>query len=435
MAATDCKNRRIVVTGIGAVTPLGNSAAENWENMKAAKSGIAAISLFDASDFPTRIAGEVKNFDFGAAVRDNPRLSEAGRGTFFAFRAAQEAVRDSGLKEGAYDSRRFGLYFGAADSGFDFNAFAQTMTDSFVPGTPEIHPGEYITAAVRNMSAVAELEAQPFMTLSHLASWFRLRGPVCNSLTACAASSQAIGEAFEWIRRGDADIMMTGGSHSMVYPLGIAGFSLLTALSTRNDDPARASRPFDKNRDGFVLAEGACVLIVEELSHAVKRGARIYGEIVGYGATSDAYRMTDMDPEGAGACRAVEIAMKKAGLTPEGVDYVNAHGTATQINDAIETLVIKKALGERAYKIPVSSIKSMVGHMIAGAGALELAACLFSIRDSVVPPTINYETPDPKCDLDYVPNEARAHRVRAALSNSFGFGGQNICLAVKHYEI
>jgi len=284
------------------------------------------------------------------------------------------------------------------------------------------------------MNALRELESQPFMTVTHLTRLFDIRGPVSNCLTACAASSQAIGEAYEWIKRGDADVMMTGGSHSMIYPLGVVGFSLLTALSTRNDEPQRASRPFEKKRDGFVIAEGAGVLILEELSHAQKRKAHIYGEVVGYGSTADSYRLTDMDPEARGASEAMRIAMTKAEIEPADVDYINAHGTSTGVNDSLETVVIKKVMGEYAPKVPVSSTKSMLGHMIAAAGGVEAIFCLLAMRDSIIPATINYEEPDPELDLDYVPNTARRASVNVALSNSFGFGGQNICLALRKYN-
>jgi 3-oxoacyl-[acyl-carrier-protein] synthase II len=297
-----------------------------------------------------------------------------------------------------------------------------------------VDQGKYLEYASKNMSALRELETQPFMTVTHLTRLFDIRGPVSNCLTACAASSQAIGEAFEGIRRGDADVMMAGGSHSMIYPMGVAGFSLLTALSTRNGEPEKASRPFDKNQDGFVIAEGAGVLILEELEHALRRKASIQGEVVGYGSTADAYRLTDMDPEGRGAARAMEISMEKACVGPQNVDYINAHGTSTAVNDSLETLVIKKVMGDYAPKIPVSSTKSMLGHMIAAAGGVEAIICLMAMRDSIIPPTINYEEPDPECDLDYVPNTARRSQIDLALSNSFGFGGQNICLALRRYD-
>ncbi len=426
-------SRRVVVTGIGAVSPLGLSVRQTWSGLLTGRSGIGKISIFDAREFPTKIAGEVKDFNFDKWLKRDPALQHASRSTFFALQAAEEAFQDSYLRPFNIDPERFGIYFGAGDSGIDFGSFVETMGDSWHSGS-SVDKARYIHNADRHMTGLKELEAQPFMTVTHLSRRFDIRGPVSNCLTACAASSQAIGEAYEWIRRGDSDLVMSGGSHSMIYPLGVAGFSLLTALSTRNNEPEKASRPFDKNRDGFVLAEGAGVVILEEMSHAIKRNARIYGEVVGYGTTADAYRMTDMDPEGKGACRAMEMAMEKGNLLPEDVDYINAHGTATHVNDAIETLVIKKALGQHAYKVPVSSIKSMLGHMIAAAGVVELIACLLTMRDRLIPPTINYEEPDPDCDLDYVPNHAREADVNVALSNSFGFGGQNICLALKRYD-
>lgn len=428
------KQRRVVITGIGAVCPLGNSVHEIWPRMIAGHSGIGPITLFDAAEFPTRIAGEVKQFDFLRWTERDPVLKTSLRGTFFALQAAHEAFKDSRLKSFNIERERFGIYFGAGDSGTDFESFAATLTDSLSSNGEVIDKGKYLEASYQHMNALLELETQPFMTVTHLTRRFDIRGPVSNCLTACAASSQAIGEASEWIRRGEADIMMSGGSHSMIYPLGITGFSLLTALSARNQEPQKSSRPFDKKRDGFVLSEGAGVVIIEELEHAKKRKARIYGEVVGYGSTSDAYRLTDMDPDGTGAARAIQMAMTKADLTPHDIHYINAHGTSTEVNDKIETLAIKKVMGPRAYEIPISSIKSMLGHMIAAAGVLEVIACVLAMRDQVIPPTINYEEPDPDCDLDYVPGHARKADLEAVLSNSFGFGGQNICLALKKYE-
>ena len=427
-------HRRVVVTGVGAVSPLGLCVEENWKNWIAGKSGIGAISVFDASEFPVRIAGEVKGFDFSAWKDREEELESAGRSTFFALQAAEEAFESAGLKRWNGDPKRIGLYFAAGDWGINLDGFVATMSSAWGENGKVVDSGKYVARSRSYLQGQREHEIQPFMTVRHLANQLGVQGPVSNCLTACAASSQAIGEAFEWIRRGDADIVFSGGSHSMVYPFGIAGFSLLTVLSKRNDNPEKASRPFDKGRDGFVLSEGAAVLALEELSHALKRGAPIYGEVVGYGSTADAHRLTDMDPEGEGARRAIELALRKAKITPEKVDYINAHGTATRVNDSIETLVIKKIFGEKAYQIPISSIKSMLGHLIAAAGATELIACLLSIREGAVPPTINYEEPDPDCDLDYVPNEAREADVDVALSNSFGFGGQNICLIVKRYE-
>jgi len=272
------------------------------------------------------------------------------------------------------------------------------------------------------------------MPAGHLAGLFDAQGPNLNCLTACAASSQAIGEAAEIVRRGEADVMLSGGTHSMIHPFGVTGFNLLTALSTRNDEPTRASRPFDNERDGFVLGEGAAMVVLEELEHAKRRGAHIHGELIGYGSTADAYRITDTHPEGRGASSCIRLALADAGLGIHDIDYINAHGTSTSVNDRVETLAIKTVFGEHAYKIPVSSTKSMMGHLIAAAGATELIVCLLAIRDGMLPPTINYENPDPDCDLDYVPNKARAGRCDRALSNSFGFGGQNISLIVGRYN-
>jgi 3-oxoacyl-[acyl-carrier-protein] synthase II len=287
---------------------------------------------------------------------------------------------------------------------------------------------------LRELHPVFEMEQEPNMPAGHLAALFNAQGPNLNCLTACAASSQAIGEATEIIRRGDADVMLSGGAHSMIHPFGVTGFNLLTALSTHNEEPRRSSRPFDKNRDGFVLGEGAGMLILEELEHALARGAHICGEIVGYGSTADAFRITDTHPEGRGAVSCIRMALRDAGLNTDQVQYINAHGTSTDVNDRVETMAIRQALGADAYKTPVSSIKSMMGHLIAAAGSVEAITCLLAIRDGIVPPTMNYETPDPECDLDYVPNQARDATVKAALSNSFGFGGQNISLIFAAYK-
>ncbi len=428
-------SRRVVVTGLGLVTPLGNDLETSWQGLREGKSGISAITNFDASTFKTQIAGEVKNFPFDDIKNKNPELVNAGRATLFAVQASLEAYKDARFCEAEINRGRFGIYFGAGDNGIPFETFVASILASLSEGSDElVDKTKYVEAALKNLNPQKELECQPFMTLSHLVRIFKIEGAATNCLTACAASSQAIGEAFEQIKRGDADIMLTGGSHSMIYPMGVSGFSLLTALSTRNNEPRKASRPFDKNRDGFVLAEGAGALILEELEHAKARGAKILGEVVGYGTTADAYRMTDMDPEGKGATLAVKNAMAKAGLEAGDIDYINAHGTSTSVNDSLETKVIKNVFGEYAKKIPISSIKSSLGHMIAAAGAVDAIACLLAMRDSIIPPTINYETPDPVCDLDYVPNAARKADVKIALSNSFGFGGQNICLALRRYD-
>jgi 3-oxoacyl-[acyl-carrier-protein] synthase II len=421
-------NRRVVVTGMGLITPLGNSAPETWKGLVEGRSGIGPITLFDASSFPTRIAGEVKNIP---AARWRAQYGPVMRNSIFALEAASEAMRDAGLAPGAVPSARLGIYFGAGDSGFDFETHAHVLTAS--TGSDEsVDPAQFAEQARRTADPKAVLEQEPFQVINHLAEEFRADGVISNCLTACAASSQAVGEAMEIIRRGDADVMISGGAHSMIHPLGLAGFNLLTALSTRNDAPEKASRPFDRSRDGFVLSEGGAVLILESLDHAKARGARILAELSGYGGTADAYRMTDPHAEGRGAIRAIRMALADAGLS--SVDAINAHGTSTQLNDSAETAAIKAVFGEKAKSIPVSSNKSMLGHMIAAAGAAELIVSVLTIRNGVIPPTINYENPDEACDLDYVPNRARAQKVSTVLSNSFGFGGQNIALVVRRYD-
>ena len=423
--------RRVVVTGIGAVTPIGNSVETMWESLREAKSGIGTITHFDASHFPTKFAAEVKGFDFRQYVDNPERFEFSGRNIRFAVGAAKQAVDDSGLLDGKLDPARFGVYLGAGEGQQDFQAIMGLIAESQRNG--EVDLEVFTRAGLKKLHAQTELEQEPNMPAGHLAGLFDAQGPNLNCLTACAASSQAIGEATELIRRGDADAMLSGGAHSMIHPFGVTGFNLLTALSTHNEDPQGASRPFDRDRDGFVLGEGAGMVVLEELEHARQRGARIYGEVVGYGSTADAYRITDIHPEGRGAVACIRMALRDAGLNPEEIQYINAHGTSTEVNDKVETSAIRQTFGTAAYKTPVSSIKSMMGHLIAAAGSVEAITCLLAIRDGVLPPTINYRTPDPECDLDYVPNEARETPVRRALSNSFGFGGQNVSLIFSEY--
>ena len=418
--------RRVVVTGIGCVTPVGNDVATMWESLRESRSGIGNITHFDAANFPTRIAAEVKGYDLSQYIDDLKRFEHAGRNIRFAIGAAFQAVNDAGIADAKLDPTRFGVYLGAGEGQQDFPLFMNMVAQSYVNG--EVDLAKFTQCGLAQLHPQEELEQEPNRTAGHLASLFDAQGPNLNCLTACAASSQAIGEATEIIRRGDADVMLSGGAHSMIHPFGVTGFNLLTALSTNNADPPKASRPFDKNRDGFVLGEGAGMLILEVLDHARKRGASIYGEVLGYGTSADAYAITDIHPEGRGAVSCINHALKDAGLNTDEIDYINAHGTSTAVNDRVETAAIKQALGEDARKTPVSSIKSMMGHLIAAAGSVEAIACLLAIRDNLLPPTTNYETPDPDCDLDYVPNTAREQTVTHALSNSFGFGGQNISL-------
>jgi 3-oxoacyl-[acyl-carrier-protein] synthase II len=424
--------RRVVVTGIGAVTPIGNTVEAMWESLQNARSGIGSITHFDASHFPTKFAAEVKNFDIREYVDDPKRFEFSGRNIRFAVGAARQAIDDSGLLDSKLDPSRFGVYLGAGEGQQDFSLLMGLCAESQHGGQIDLEM--FTRGGLERLHAQTELEQEPNMPAGHLAGLFDAQGPNLNCLTACAASSQAIGEATELIRRGDADAMLSGGAHSMIHPFGVTGFNLLTALSTHNSDPQGASRPFDRDRDGFVLGEGAGMVILEELQHALKRGARIYGEVVGYGSTADAYRITDIHPDGRGAVACIRMAMRDAALNPEDIQYINAHGTSTEVNDKVETSAIRQTFGDVAYKTPVSSIKSMMGHLIAAAGSVEAITCLLAIRDGVLPPTINYCTPDPDCDLDYVPNEARNAQVRRALSNSFGFGGQNVSLIFSEFK-
>jgi len=417
---------------MGAITPVGNDVESMWNVLRAGGSGIGYITHFDASRFPTRIAAEVKDFDLSRYVADTSKYRFSGRNVTFALAAATEAVRASGLVSANFDPTRFGVYLGAGEGQQDFPVFMKMISEAWKDDSVDLQ--EFTRAGLRELHPVFEMEQEPNMPAGHLAALFNAQGPNLNCLTACAASSQAIGEATEIIRRGDADLMLSGGAHSMIHPFGVTGFNLLTALSTHNEEPKRSSRPFDKNRDGFVLGEGAGMLILEELEHALARGAHICGEIVGYGSTADAFRITDTHPEGRGAVSCIRMALRDAGLNTDQVQYVNAHGTSTDVNDRVETMAIRQALGADAYKTPVSSIKSMMGHLIAAAGSVEAITCLLAIRDGVIPPTMNYETPDPECDLDYVPNQARDATVTTALSNSFGFGGQNISLIFAAYR-
>ncbi|HEY4235444.1 MAG TPA: beta-ketoacyl-[acyl-carrier-protein] synthase family protein [Lacipirellulaceae bacterium] len=417
--------RRVVVTGMGCVTPLGTTVPELWANLKEGKSGVGRTTLFDASNFPTQISAEVRDWSVADVGLDAATWAKRGRHTKFAVGAAKQAIDASGVLNGI-DPERFGVYLGAGEGQQDFPNFSRMMIAALKDGNLDL--GTFIREGLERLDPQLELEQEPNMPAAYLATQFNAQGPNVNCLTACAASSQAIGEATEMIRSGEVDVMLSGGAHSMIHPFGVTGFNLLTALSERNDEPQRASRPFDLNRDGFILGEGAAMVVLEDYERAKKRGAPIFGEIRGYGTTADAFRITDTHPQGRGAITCIKMALRDAGLRPEDINYINAHGTSTQVNDKVETLALKEALGPIAYKIPVSSTKSMTGHLIAAAGATELIICLMAIRDNIAPPTINYETPDPNCDLDYVPNKAREHKINTILTNSFGFGGQNIAL-------
>jgi 3-oxoacyl-[acyl-carrier-protein] synthase II len=435
--------RRVVITGLGWVTPLGHAIEEAWRRLLAGESGIAPIDRFDARTFPTTFAGQVRGYRLDPFVRDPAAHRGAGLNTAFALGAARQAWRQAGLESAArLDPRRVGIYLGAGEGVLDFEPYAASNLRGWDPASERVDGRRWVEAALATMSAMKEVEQEPNMPLSHLAHEFGARGPAYNCLTACAASTQAIGEAFSIIRRGDAEVMISGGTHTMIHVLGITGFNRLTALSTSKGNPVKASRPFSRDRDGFVMGEGSGMLILEELGHALARGATPLVEVIGYGSSADAFRITDIQPDGRGAAAAMTAALRQAGIDPRavggdgrpGVHYISAHGTGTQENDSIETAAVKRVFGEIAPRIPMSSIKSMMGHLIAAAGAVEMIACVLAIRDRMLPPTINLDAPDPALDLDYVANAARPAAVDVCLSNSFGFGGQNDTVIIRRYR-
>jgi 3-oxoacyl-[acyl-carrier-protein] synthase II len=420
---------------MGVITPLAHNVAALYESQIEGKSGVSAIRLFNASKFPTRIAAQVKDYDLSKYVPNVKAWENSGVNSRFAIGAAHQAMADAGLlDESKNDRTRMGVYLGSGEGIQDFHHLVWLVAQHYQQQTRSVDTVAFARGALRDFHAGREAEQELHTTAGRLADHLALEGPNFTCLTACAASSQALGEAAETIRHGDADVMLSGGSHSMIHPLGVTGFNLLTALSKRNDAPEKASRPFDANRDGFVLGEGAGMLVLEELEHARKRGATIYAELTGYGSTADAFRVTDSHPEGRGAIACISQALRDARLNPSDIGYINAHGTSTKVNDLVESIAIKKVFGEAAKQVPVSSSKSMLGHLIAAAGAVELIISIMAMRRGVLPPTINYETPDAECDLDYIPNVAREKKVRHTLSNSFGFGGQNISLVASLFD-
>lgn len=434
------KKERVVITGMGIVCPLGNDTETTWQAILACKSGVQKTTIFDASTFPTTFAAEVKAYDYRPCI-PNPEL-HAGccRGSGFALGAATQACTQAGIDlEGAdpedgIDRTRMGVYLGAGEGSLDNDAFFASIIKGWDVENKAMDWEQSTKVSLTQMTRTHELEQEPNMAVAHLALLAGARGPVRSCLTACAASTQAIGEAMMLIRRGDADVMISGGAHSMIHPLGLTGFNRLTALSTRNDSPETASRPFSATRDGFVLGEGAAIVVLESLSSAKRRGATILAELIGYGSSSDAFRVTDMHSEGRGGAQAIRAALADAGLTTEDIDYISTHGTSTHENDSIETLAIKTVFQDRARHVPASSVKSMLGHLIGAAGAAEMITCVLAIRDSIVPATINLNDPDPQLDLDYVPNAPRRTPVKIAMNESFGFGGQNNVVIVKKYE-
>lgn len=411
-------SNRVVITGLGVVTPIGNDVTTFWNNIQNGVSGIDYITAFDPSDFTTKIAGEVKNFN-PEDYMDKKEVRRMDRFVHFAVAATKQALQHAQLEIENTNPYRVGVYIGSGIGGL---ATLEENHKTLLEKGPKRVSPFLIPMMIANMaSGIVSIHTGA-------------KGPNSTVVTACATGTHAIGDAFEIIRRGDADVMITGGSESTITPLAFAGFGSMKALSTRNDEPTKASRPFDLHRDGFVMGEGAGILILESLEHAQKRGANIIAEVIGYGMSGDAYHLTAPAPEGEGAARAMKEAIRRAGISPTEVDYINAHGTSTDYNDKFETMAIKSAFGEHAYSLAVSSTKSMTGHLLGAAGAVEAVICALTIRDGIIPPTINYETPDPDCDLDYVPNEARKKPVRVAMSNSLGFGGHNASIILKAYE-
>jgi len=410
--------RRVVITGIGAVTPIGSGKSEFWNNLFNGKNGISAVESFDVSLYPCRIAGEIKDFD-PTLYMEKREAKKVDRFTQLGVAAALQAWRDAGLDKAELNKVDIGVLVGSGVGGIQ--TIEQQLKILFEKGPRRVSP-YLVPALIANMAS------------GYISMLLELRGPNSTVVTACASSTHAIGDAWHIIRRGDAEIMLAGGAEAAISHLAFSGFCAARALSTRNDQPEKASRPFDQKRDGFVMGEGAGVVVLEALDHALARGAAIYGEVVGYGMSGDAYHMTAPDPDGQGAFLCMQRALKSASVQPEEIDYINAHGTSTEYNDKIETLAIKKLFKEHAYRLAVSSTKSMTGHLLGAAGAVELIATLLSMQNGAFHPTINLENPDPDCDLDYIPIKARVGKIDYALSNSFGFGGTNATLVVKRYQ-
>jgi len=410
--------RRVVVTGLGILSPVGKTASESWKNIKNGKSGISKISKFDLSNYNVHIAGEIKNYN-PLDYFDRKEVRKFDPYIQFALIAAEDAIKDSGLTLDNINKERVGVYISSGIGGI--HTIETTHKVILDRGPSRVSPF-FLPAALANLAT------------GQVSIRYGFKGPNFANVTACAASTHSVGDSFKIIQRGDADVMVVGGAEYPITPLGIAGFSVIKALSTRNDEPERASRPFDRDRDGFVTSEGSGIMILESLEHAVKREARIYAEVIGYGYTGDAYHMTAPDPEGNGAARTMAMALEDAEIKPEEIDYINAHGTSTPLNDKLETLAIKKVFGENAYNINISSTKSMTGHMLGATGATEAIFSVLAITDSFIPPTINYETKDEECDLNYTPNKGVSKELRYVCSNSFGFGGTNGSLIFKKFE-
>jgi len=409
--------RRVVVTGVGLICAVGNTSEETWKNLLAGKSGVARITHFDAAQFACQIAAEVKNFDPLNFI-EKKELKKMGRFIHLALAATEEAMRSSGLQVTPENATRVGVHIGSGVGGFD--VIEREHSNLLTGGPRKISPF-FIPASIVNLAA------------GHVSIRWGAKGPNEATATACTTSAHSVGDAFKIIARSDADVMIAGGTEAAITPMGIGGFAAMRALSTRNDEPERASRPWDLERDGFVVGEGAGILVLEELEFARARGAKILAEIIGYGMSADAFHITQPAEGGEGACRVMQNTLNDAKVKPEDVDYINAHGTSTPLGDRQETQAIKRAFGEHARKLAVSSTKSMTGHLLGGAGGLEAGVTVLALRDQMLPPTINLDTPDPECDLDYVPNHARKAKVDVALTNSFGFGGTNGCLLFRRW--
>jgi 3-oxoacyl-[acyl-carrier-protein] synthase II len=411
-------NRRVVITGMGLICGSGNTKEEVWSNLLAGRSGVGPVTRFDISAFPVRIASEIKNFDPLKFI-EKKEVKKMDPFIHYAVAASQEAMDDSGLRVTDENAARFGTYIGSGIGGF---GVIEREHEKYLKGGPGKISPFFIPAAIVNLAA------------GQVSIRFGLKGPNSATCTACSSGAHAVGDSFKIIQRGDADALLCGGAEAAITPMGVGGFAAMRALSTRNDDPEHASRPFDADRDGFVIGEGSGMLVLEELEHARARGAKIYAEMAGYGMSSDAFHITQPSENGDGAVRVMTNAIKDAGVEPHDVDYINAHGTSTFYNDKLETMAIKRVFGDSAYSIPVSSTKSMMGHLLGAAGGVEAGISALALNDQIMPPTANYEKPDPDCDLDYVPNVSRRKPMRYALSNSFGFGGTNAALLMKRYD-
>ncbi|MFK7759920.1 MAG: beta-ketoacyl synthase [Phycisphaerales bacterium] len=439
-------SQRVVITGAGWVTPLGHDLESVWKRLLNSESAVAPITHFDASTFTTNFAAQVNNFDLKDFITDEQGIhNSAGLSTQYALAACSNAFKHASLENTNIDPTRIGVYLGAGEGVLDYEPYMAANVAAWNPEARAFDPKAWADKAYQGMTPAPEIEQEPQLTALHLAKRFNAQGPNLNCMTACAASTQAIGEATELIRQGDADIMIAGGAHSMIHTLGITGFIRLTAMSTRRDDPKSASRPFDNTRDGFVMGEGAGIVILESLTSAKARGANILAEVAGFGSTADAYRITDIHPDGQGGAGAMQNALDQAGINPQdlndhgrpNVQWINAHGTSTQENDKTESNAVRSVFKDNATKVPFSSVKSMLGHLIQAAGAVELITCLKAIETGIIPPTANLKDVDPNCGLDHIPGQARDCNphggVTVTLSNSFGFGGQNDCICLTKY--